>query len=179
MPKKQKRHDTTVSRINEKIKFSPVRVIGADGQPIGVIPTHKALAIARSVDLDLVEVAPQARPPVCHIMDYGKFRYEQGLKEKKQKQSQRTAQIKEVRLGPSIGSHDLDTKIRAIHKFLLSGHKVQVRIQFRKRENAHRDLGFIVINDIIDRSVDLGEPKVAPKFEGRLLICILEPKAKK
>lgn len=162
-------------RINERIRFSPVRVIGSDGQQIGILPTRQALAMAQEQALDLVEIAPQARPPVCRIMDYGKFKYEQSIKDKEAKQKQKASQTKEIRFRPSIGENDVETKLRQIQKFLEGGQRVQLRVVFMKRENAHKDLGFKLINDIITKLQELGKLQHPPKLEGRDITCIVEP----
>lgn len=176
MPKKfkYKKQEVSKHRVNHQIRFSPVMVI-QEGENLGVMPTDEARKIAKRCGLDLVEVAPQARPPVCRIMDYGKFKYEQGIKEKKQKQ-QKTTQVKEVRFTPVIGQHDIDTKIRLIRKFIEEGDKVNLKLEFRKRENAHRELGFDVMQRILAELADVGEPQRPPVLEGRRIVCLIEPK---
>lgn len=177
MPKKfkQDKQQQYQTRINERIRFSPLLVIDENGEKLGVISNDEAKAKARAAGLDLVEVAPQARPPVCRIMDYGKFRYEQGLKEKKQRQNQKSQQTKEVRLSPKIADHDIETKTNAAKKFLSAGHKVQLRLEYKKRENAHKDLGFTVIDKVIEGLEGVGKPLNKPKLEGRFLMCLMEP----
>ena len=162
-------------RVNERIHFSPIRLIGSDGAQIGVLPTKQALAMAREQSLDLIEIAPDARPPVCRIMDYGKYKFEQKKKEKEVRAKQKVVSFKEIRCRPSIGAADLDTKLRAIQKFLEDGHKVRVRIEFKKRENAHQDLGLYLANDILKRVAEYGKPHAPPRLEGRDIFCILEP----
>lgn len=162
-------------RINERIRFSPVRVIGQEGNQLGILPTRQALEIARQQSLDLVEIAPQARPPVCRIMDYGKYKYEQGIKQKEAKQKQKSVQMKEIRFRPNTGVGDIDTKRRAIQKFLEEGHRVQLRIKFERREIAHKDLGFKLLSDIIESLKPFSKPVHPPKMEGRDITCILQP----
>jgi len=160
-------------RVNNQIKVSLVMVI-CDDENLGVMPTTKAKGIAFKKGLDLVEVAPGASPPVCRIIDYGKFKYDKGVKERRQKQQQSKKHFKEVRMRPSIGEHDAETKIKAISKFLKAGDRVQIKIQFKKRENAHRDLGFKLIKRIISEVSDIGEVKTPPKLDGKSIICVLE-----
>lgn len=178
MPKKKFKQDKQQqyqTRINERIRFSPLLVIDENGDKLGVISNDEAKAKAKAAGLDLVEVAPQARPPVCRIMDYGKFKYEQGQKEKKQRQNQKSQQTKEVRLSPKIAEHDIETKTNAAKKFLSAGHKVQLRLEYKKRENAHKDLGFTVIEKVIEGLDGVGKPLNKPRLEGRFLMCLMEP----
>jgi translation initiation factor IF-3 len=161
-------------RVNRQIRISPIMVILGD-EKLGVMPTYKALEIATNEGLDLVEVAPMAQPPVCKIMDYGKFRYEQSIKEKKGKSQTKSQQMKEIHLRPSIAANDLNVKINSAQKFLESGNRVQFRVKFNNRENAHKDLGFNLINKIIDSLVSCGKPISTPKLDGKWLGCILEP----
>lgn len=162
-------------RVNERIRFSPVLVIDEKGQNLGAIPVEEARTKARNVGLDLVEISPTSRPPVCRIMDFGKFKYEQGMKEKKQKQNSKNTQTKEVRLSPRIASHDVETKANAAAKFLKAGHKVQLRLEYKRRENAHKDLGFEVMDKVLELLSEKGQPVQKPKLEGRFLMCLVEP----
>jgi len=168
--------DKKFYRVNEKIRFSPVMVIDQHGENLGAIPVDKAKQLARTAKLDLVEVAPHARPPVCRIMDFGKFRYEQSLKEKKQRSKTKSTQTKEIRLSPGIADHDIETKTKAARKFLESGFKVQLKLQYSKRENAHKDLGFVVIKRILENLNEVAAAKEPPKLNGRFLMCLLELK---
>lgn len=165
------------TRVNEKIRLSPVMVI-KDGDNLGSIPIKDALEMARREGMDLVEVSPNSRPPVCLIMDYGKYKYEKGVKEKNQNKKGKASQIKEIRLRPSIDDHDVETKINAAKKFLLSGNRVQLRLFYKKRENSHRDRGFEVIERIIEATSEVGDVQNAPKLFGANLTCLLEPKKK-
>jgi len=163
-------------RINDRIRFSPVMVVDQDGQNLGALPVEKAKQLAKTAKLDLVEVAPNARPPVCRIMDFGKFRYEQSIKEKKQRGKGKTNQPKEVRLSPRIADHDIETKSKAIKKFIEAGFKVQVKLEYKKRENAHKNLGFAVMDKVLAYLEEVATPKDPPKLQGRFLMCMLEPK---
>ncbi len=162
-------------RANNQIRLSPVVVIDQNGRNLGPTPIGSALNLAQSAGLDLVEIAPNSRPPVCRIMDFGKFKFEQNLKEKKQRRKQKQSQVKEIRLSPSIQEHDIETKVKAAIKFLESGHRVSVKLEFKRRELAHKDLGFVVINGFLDRLKEHGNPASKPKSEGRSILCILEP----
>jgi translation initiation factor IF-3 len=177
MPKKFKKDERSqnFTRVNERIRFSPLLVIDENGDKLGVISNDEAQKAARKAGLDLVEVAPQARPPVCRIMDFGKFKYEQGLKEKKQRQNSKSQQTKEVRLSPKIAEHDVVTKTNAAKKFLEAGHKVQLRLEYKRRENAHKELGFEVMKKVIEGLEGIGKPMRSPKLEGRFLMCLVEP----
>lgn len=162
-------------RVNAQIRMSPVVLINHEGRNMGSMPVQKALDIAAMVGLDLVEIAPESRPPVCRIMDFGKFRFEQGVKEKKQKKKQRAHQVKEIHLSPAIQAHDLDTKAKSARRFLESGHNVSVRLEFRRRQIAHKDLGDTVMSEFISLLSDCCDVSNKPKMEGRSLCCLLSP----
>lgn len=162
-------------RINEQIRLSPIMLIGTNGENLGVKATHEALRIAREAGLDLVEVSPTTKPPVCRIMDYGKFKYEQSVKSKKTNKS-KSAKLKEIQFRPSIAEHDLGVKINSISKFLEDGCKVQIRVQFKQRENAHRELGVVLVNKLIEALGDKINVSRPAKFEGKDLVCFIEPK---
>jgi len=174
MVKKQEKNDKFY-RVNEKIRFSPVMVIDQNGNNIGVISIDEAKSKARNAQLDLVEISSNSRPPVCKIIDFGKFRYEQSVKERKQRSKQKNMQPKEVRLSPRIAEHDARVKGKRARKFLEEGHKVYLRLEYKRRENAHKDLGFIVIENISEDLQDIANCS-KPKLEGRFLTCMLEPK---
>lgn len=164
-------------RVNGSIKFSPVIVIDKDGSNLGQLPLQRAKDIASEYGLDLVEISPNSRPPVCRIMDFGKFKFEQKLKEKKQKkQQQKQSQTKEIRLSPSIQDHDIDTKLKAATKFLIAGQKVNVKLEFKRREIAHKDIGFDVVNKFVERLKDHGSPLGKPKSEGKSIFCTIDPR---
>ncbi|MDN4592900.1 translation initiation factor IF-3 [Polycladomyces subterraneus] len=163
-------------QVNEAIRAREVRLIGPNGDQIGVVPLREALRMAQEANLDLVNVAPQAKPPVCRIMDYGKFRYEQSKREKEARKKQKTIQVKEVRLSPSIEEHDLQTKLRNVKKFLQSGDKVKLTIRFRGREITHQEIGLGILNRMAKEVEDLAQVERQPKLEGRQMIMILSPK---
>ena len=143
---------------------------------LGVMPTREAQRGAQSRGLDLVEVSPNADPPVCKIMDYGKFRYEEGMKRKAARKNQKTTQLKEIKFHASVDTNDLETKLRKIRTFLAAGHKVKLTLQYRGRENAHKELGMDVVKGVIDK---LGEEIIVeqpPRIMGRVLGCLLSPK---
>ena len=160
-------------RVNEKIRISPVRVV-KDGLNIGVYPTYKARKMAQEEGLDLVEVAPHARPPVCSIMDYGKYKYQQSTKNK-DKKKQKGVELKQIRLRPKIAEHDIETKSKAALKFLEQGKHLQLNVMFKSREFAHKDQGFKVVEKVIEYVDNVGKVVLKPKFEGNRIICKLEP----
>lgn len=172
---RDKNSDSFGVRINERIRLSPVIVVDKDGNNLGPKNVKDAQYMARKDGLDLVEVSPNSRPPVCRIMDYSKYKYEKSIKEKAQKKNSKATQIKEIRLRPSIGKHDIDTKVNSARKFLTQGHKVQFRLQFKRRENAHRDQGFSVIDQIAEELSDVGSVVGVPKLSGNNLNCLIEP----
>ncbi|EGT2205051.1 translation initiation factor IF-3 [Clostridioides difficile] len=162
--------------INEKIKDKEIRVLSPTGEQLGVMPTKEAQAMANSKNLDLVQISPNANPPVCKIMDYGKFRYEQARKEKEAKKKQKTIVVKEVRLRPGIEQNDLNTKANNAIKFLKKGDKVKVELRFRGRELGHKDIGKEVMLKFLDIIKEFGEPTKAPAFEGNNMVVIIDPK---
>ncbi|MDD2902131.1 MAG: translation initiation factor IF-3 [Syntrophales bacterium] len=163
-------------RINEQIKVPEIRLIGPDGQQIGVMPVKEALARATEANLDLVEVAPQASPPVCRIMDYGKYKYQQSKKQQEARRRQTTIQVKEVKVRPKIETHDMDFKMRNARRFLSEGDKVKISVIFRGREIAHTDRGFRLLARISETLADVGTVEQHPKLEGRNLSMIVTPK---
>ena len=165
-------------RSNEKIRAREVRLVDADGSQVGIVTIADALERAQRQDLDLVEVAPQANPPVCRIMDYGKFRYEesQRLKESRKKTVQIT--MKEVKFRPKIGKGDFDTKVRHMHEFLEEGHKVKVTLQFRGREVAHPELGTKILNAVIEQLGPIAKVDSHARLEGRNMTMVLSPEKK-
>ncbi|AVD36050.1 translation initiation factor IF-3 [Clostridioides difficile] len=162
--------------INEQIKDKEIRVLSQTGEQLGVMPTKEAQAMANSKNLDLVQISPNANPPVCKIMDYGKFRYEQARKEKEAKKKQKTIVVKEVRLRPGIEQNDLNTKANNAIKFLKKGDKVKVELRFRGRELGHKDIGKEVMLKFLDIIKEFGEPTKAPAFEGNNMVVIIDPK---
>ncbi|WP_415751411.1 translation initiation factor IF-3 [Falseniella ignava] len=165
--------------INENIRARELRVIGDNGEQIGVKSLDDALTIAESFELDLVLVSPNAKPPVARIMDYGKYRYELQKKEKEQRKNQRVIAVKEIRLSPSIEEHDYQTKLRQAIRFLEKGDKVKVSIRFRGREITHKDIGKDVIEDFIDDTSEISVVESRPKMEGRSMFAIIAPSTDK
>ncbi|MBE0447817.1 MAG: translation initiation factor IF-3 [Actinobacteria bacterium] len=168
----------TDARVNERIRTPRVRLISEDGTQLGIKPTEEALKIAYDAGLDLVEVAPQADPPVCRIMDYGKFRYEQTQKVKRARKHAATTVIKEMKFRPKIDNHDFEVKKRHIMRFLEGGAKVKVTIMFRGREMAHTELGRKLLDRIAEEVSDLGKVEAYPKLDGRNMVMVLAPVVK-
>lgn len=164
------------TRINERIGVPQVRVVGADGQQVGVMDTHEALALAREQNLDLIEVSPTARPPVCRIMDFGKYKYDEAKKQRAAKKKQHSFQIKEIKLRPKIEGHDYQFKVAAARKFLEQHHKVKLTIMFRGREMAHPELGGRLLDRVIEELSSVGMTEHAPKLEGRNLTTLMAPR---
>lgn len=167
-------------RANYQIKISPVILINQEGKNLGPIPLVKAQAIAKECELDLVEIVPNNKPPICRLMDFGKFKFEQNLKEKKQKKKQsKLSQVKEVRLSPGIQNHDLETKNKSVRKFIQLGHKVVVKLEFKRRELNHKELGDKVLKEFISSLSDVCSVVEKPKFESKSINCMLTPKIEK
>ncbi|KXG44970.1 translation initiation factor IF-3 [Tepidibacillus infernus] len=162
--------------INEEIRAREVRVVGPDGEQIGILPLKEALKLAEEKNLDLVNVAPTAKPPVCRIMNYGKFRYEQSKKEKEARKNQKVINVKEIRLSPTIEENDFQTKLRSAIKFLKAGDKVKCSIRFRGREIAHQSIGEKVLDRLAKEVEDISVIERKPKLEGKSMIMILAPK---
>ena len=163
-------------RINEQIKVPEVRLIGPDGQQIGVMPTREALAFAAEAHQDLVEVAPQAAPPVCRVMDYGKFKYQQSKKQQEARRRQTIIQVKEIKVRPKIEEHDMAFKLRNAVRFLGEGDKVKISVIFRGREIAHTDRGFKILTQMSEALTEVGTVEQAPRLEGRNMSMIVTPK---
>lgn len=162
-------------RVNERIRIREVRLIDEEGNQVGIVPTQEALQTARDRGLDLVEVAPNANPPVARLMDYGKFRYEESRKEREARKKQKQAQLKEIRITPNIDDHDLETKVRHARKFLGNGDKVKVSVRFRGRQNLHRDLGRDLLLRVVDLVEDIAQVDQMPRSEGRDMTMLLSP----
>lgn len=164
-------------RINRAIRARQVRVIDEDGKQLGIFAIQDALDLAYDRDLDLVEVAPTARPPVCRLLDYGKYRYEQAKKEREARKSQKTSMLKEIRLRPKTDDHDLETKVRRAREFLLDGDKVKVTIRFRGRERSHPEIGQRILEHVLELLQDVAEIERSPSMaEGRSSIsAVLRP----
>src|SRR4029079_7433746 len=163
------------TRVNERIRIREVRLIDEEGEQVGIIATRDALEMARERGLDLVEVAPNAVPPVCRLMDYGKFRYEQSRKEREARKNQHVIELKEVRIRPKIDDHDLETKGRRAAKFLDAGDKVKLTVLFRGREMAHPDLGKALLDQLADQLRPHGVVEQPPRMEGRTMIMFMAP----
>ncbi len=165
-------------RINEAIRAKEIRLIDESGKQVGVIPLSQALAIARERDLDLVEVAPQVAPPVCRLMDYGKYIYERAKREKEARKAQRV-EIKEIRLRPKTGHHDRNLKVKRIRDFLARGHKVKVRVLFRGRERSHPEIGREILERLAEELGDVANVEHHPKMDGRSMLMILSAGSEK
>ena len=166
-------------RINEEIRAREVRVIGSDGEQLGIMSGREAQQLAYEKHLDLVEIAPTAKPPVCRIMDYGKYRYEQQKREKESRQKQKTFDIKEVKLRPGIEEHDFNVKFKNAVRFLEDGDKVKVTIMFRGRELSHPELGEVLLNKMAAQLKEMAVVERQPKLEGKNMIMIVAPKPSK
>lgn len=165
-----------IVRINEKIRADTVRLIGPDGEQVGIVGVPEALGYADRLNLDLVEVAPMASPPVCKVMDYGKYRYEQEQKAKEARKRQTTISIKEIKLRPKIDDHDFDTKKGHVERFLNKGDKVKLTIMFRGRELVHPHLGERLLRRMADDLAEIGEVESEPNLDGRNMVMMLAPK---
>ncbi len=164
--------------INEEIRDREVRVIDQNGEQLGIMATAAALELAEERQLDLVKIAPQAKPPVCKIMDYGKYRFEQSKREREIRKNQKVIVIKEVQLSATIEEHDIDVKFRAAERFLKDGNKVKVSIRFRGRQIAHSEIGLDVMKDFAERCKDVAVMERKPIMEGRNMTMVLAPKPK-
>ena len=162
--------------MNTRIRVPQIRVIGADGEQLGLMETRSALSLAQESGLDLVEISPTAKPPVCKIMDYGKFKYEKQKKAAESKKRQVKVVVKEIKLRPNTDSHDIEFKMKHVRKFISEKNKAKITIQFRGREMAHMDLARKNLEKIIEGLADVAEPEVMPKVEGRTLSVVLAPK---
>ena len=165
-----------VHQINEEILDKEVRLIGDQGEQLGIMSAQEALKIAVERELDLVKIAPGSNPPVCKVMDYGKFRFEQAKKEKEAKKNQRVIEIKEIRMSPGIGENDFSTKLKNGQKFLNDGDRVKVSVRFRGREMAHTEIGEQLLKDLAAKCADIATLDKNPKLEGRNMSMFLSPK---
>jgi translation initiation factor IF-3 len=165
-----------VHQINEEILDKEVRLIGDQGEQLGIMSVDEALRIATEQELDLVKIAPGSNPPVCKIMDYGKFRFEQAKKEKEAKKNQRVIEIKEIRMSPGIDTNDFNTKLKNAQKFLNDGDRVKVSVRFRGREMAHTEIGAVLLKDFAAKCAEIANLDKAPKLEGRNMSMFLSPK---
>ena len=162
--------------INEQIRDREIRLIGEDGEQLGIMSAREAMKIAQEAELDLVKIAPAAKPPVCKIIDYGKYKYEQARKEKEAKKKQKTVEVKEVRLSPNIDTNDLNTKINNEKKFITKGNKVKVTLRFRGREMAHVQQSKHILDDFAETLADVAVVEKPAKMEGRAMSMVLAEK---
>ena len=172
-------HISVETRINERIRTPEVRLVGAKGEQIGIVSINEALRLAQEAELDLVEVAPTARPPVCKLMDYGKFKYESAVKARESRKNQTQTIVKEIKLRPKIDPHDYGTKKGHVERFLKAGDKVKVTIMFRGREQSRPELGFRLLQKLADDVTDLGFVESQPKQDGRNMIMVIGPHRRK
>lgn len=162
--------------MNERIRATEIRLIGADGENVGVVTPARAMAMAEEAGLDLVEISPNAEPPVCKIMDFGKFKYEQQKREAEARKKQKIIEIKEIKFRPGTDEHDYQVKMRAVVKFLTEGDKVKVTLRFRGREMAHQQLGMELLNRVSAEVTELGKVESMPKLEGRQMVMMIGPR---
>lgn len=165
----------TGPRVNDRIRADEIRLIGAEGENVGVVTPEKAMDLADQAGLDLVEISPNASPPVCKIMDFGKYKYETQKKEAEARKKQKTIEIKEVKFRPNTDTNDYDVKMRNVYKFLENGDKVKVTLRFRGREMAHLELGRQLLERVADDVVEHGKIENMPKMEGRQMIMMIGP----
>ena len=163
-------------QINEEITDKEVRLIGSEGEQLGIMSSAEALKVAIEHGLDLVKIAPMSNPPVCRVMDYGKYRFEQTKKEKEAKKNQRIIEVKEIRMSPGIDTNDFNTKLKNAQKFLADGDRVKVSVRFRGREMAHTEIGEELLRDFADKCAEIANMDKAPKLEGRNMSLFLSPK---
>ncbi|WP_082872993.1 translation initiation factor IF-3 [Rhodobacter xanthinilyticus] len=166
----------TGPRVNDRIRSPEIRLIGADGENVGVVTPQRALMMAEEAGLDLVEISPTAVPPVCKIMDYGKFKYEQQKREAEARKKQKIIEIKEVKFRPGTDTHDYEVKMRSVMRFLEDGDKVKITLRFRGREMAHQQLGLELLNRVKDDVGEAGKVESMPKLEGRQMVMMIAPK---
>ena len=162
-------------RVNEQITASQVRLISSNGEQLGILTTREALIQAEDEGFDLVEVSPDAKPPVCKIIDYGKLKYKEQKSKKEAKKKQKTIEVKEIKMRPGIDTHDYNVKVKALSKFISGGNKVKVSMRFKGREMEHQNLGFDLLKKLTTEVEEYAKVEVAPKFEGRQIMMILVP----
>lgn len=166
------------NRINAEIRIPEVRLIGVDGEQLGIVKTAEALRLAEQEGIDLVEIAPNAEPPVCRIMDYGKFKYQEQKRQQEAKAKQKIIQVKEVKFRPATDEGDYQVKLRNLKRFIEDGDKAKVTLRFRGREMAHQELGMRVLERVRDDMAELVQVEAMPKLEGRQMVMVLAPKRK-
>jgi translation initiation factor IF-3 len=165
----------TGPRVNERIRGGEIRLIGAEGENLGVVTPERALTLAEDAGLDLVEISPNAQPPVCKIMDYGKYKYETQKKEAEARKNQKIIEIKEVKFRPNTDTHDYDVKMRSVFKFLDEGDKVKITLRFRGREMAHQELGRQLLERVAEDVKEIGKVESMPRLEGRQMVMMIGP----
>ena len=170
-PQKEEGH-----RINHRIDARDVRLIDSEGQNVGVVPIRQALMMAEEVNLDLVEISPDAKPPVCKILDYGKFKFQEQKKAAEARKKQKVIEIKEIKMRPMIDDHDYDVKMRAIKRFFEEGDKVKITLRFRGREMAHQELGQQLLDRVRKDTGEIAKVESEPRFEGRQIVMVLAPR---
>ncbi len=168
----------TGPRTNERIRAAEIRLIGAEGENIGVVTPERGMALAEDAGLDLVEISPNANPPVCKIMDYGKFKYETQKKEAEARKKQKTIEIKEIKFRPNTDNHDYEVKMKNVFKFLENGDKVKITLRFRGREMAHQELGRQLLERVAEDTKEHGKVENFPKMEGRQMVMLIGPMTK-
>ncbi len=166
----------TGPRVNERIRAPEIRLIGAEGENVGVVTPLRAMQLAEEAGLDLVEISPNAEPPVCKIMDFGKYKYENQKREAEARKKQHIIEIKEIKFRPGTDTHDYDVKMRSVLKFLAEGDKVKVTLRFRGREMAHQDLGLELLNRVAADVTETGKIEQMPKLEGKQMVMMISPK---
>ncbi|MBJ3762223.1 translation initiation factor IF-3 [Maribius pontilimi] len=165
----------TGPRVNGRIRSGEIRLIGAEGENVGVVTPERGMQLAEEAGLDLVEISPNASPPVCKIMDFGKFKYEQQKRESEARKKQKTIEVKEVKFRPNTDTHDYDVKMRNVFKFLENGDKVKITLRFRGREMAHQNLGRELLERVAEDTKDVGKVENFPKMEGRQMVMLIGP----
>ena len=163
-------------RINHRIRVPEIRVILDEGEQLGIMPTHEALRLAEEKGLDLVEISPRAFPPVCRIMDYGKYKYEEAKKKQQQRKKASTVETKEIKFRPKTEEHDMDFKVKHVRRFLEEGNKVRLAVVFRGREITHPQTGMAVLNRVVERCNDIATVEATPNMEGRRMIMVIAPR---
>ncbi|OSQ52081.1 translation initiation factor IF-3 [Marivita geojedonensis] len=168
----------TGPRVNDRIRSAEIRLIGPDGENVGVVTPERGMMLAEEAGLDLVEISPNANPPVCKIMDFGKFKYEQQKRESEARKKQKIIEVKEVKFRPNTDTHDYDVKMRNVFKFLENGDKVKVTLRFRGREMAHQNLGRELLERVANDVQNIGKVENMPKMEGRQMVMMIGPVSK-
>src|SRR5213594_4388394 len=175
--KQKTAYEISVRDWSSDVCSSDLRVVSAEGEQLGIMPTAQALETARTQELDLVEVAPEAQPPVCRIMDFGKYKYTQSRRLKEARKKQTTIQVKEVKMGPKTEKHDFEFKLKHVRRFLEEGHKAKVTVRFKGREMAHTELGWKMLQKMVEAVSDIAVADNNPRMEGRMLHIVLSPRA--